>query len=517
MSNTLKRGRLQAVCALAITTMLVMLMVLFAGTPANAQSQPLPDNTQVTITKLTQPEQLGKVATGEQISNLPEGAAPISGVAFNYYKVGDIDNNQQQRDAATRNPGEFDLNRSPDGPFARTGADGVTTATLPRGLYVVVEDPTTIPAGVTASAPFMLTVPLTDPTNRDAWLDHIYIYPKSSQVSVDKSIENAAAHVVGDTVTWTITADIPRVQNPGATGANDQFQAPDYFRIDDQIQANQLALSPVYAAGSNGAIKVTTGSTTLVEGNHYSVNEVPAGAEGNTYQIEFTEAGRQALASSVNSNPSAQVRVDIVTRVQNTGHIENTASVFPNQNSVAQNRALATNSAEIRYGGFNVQKRSSNASVEDLSGAQFRVYDSEESAKKQGVDNLKPSIGPKDGLWTTDANGQLSINGLRYSDFANGVAVDANHQNYVTYYLVETRALPGHQLLAEPIKFTVTENTGASEPSWVGDIEVVNQATSGAFVLPLTGGRGTWMLILLGIAVLALVAILARRRSIEEA
>ena len=51
----------------------------------------------------------------------------------------------------------------------------------------------------------------------------------------------------------------------------------------------------------------------------------------------------------------------------------------------------------------------------------------------------------------------------------------------------------------------------------MGDIEVVNQATSGAFVLPLTGGRGTWMLILLGIAVLALVAILARRRSIEEA
>ncbi len=80
MSNILKRGRLQAVCALAITTMLVMLMVLFAGTPANAQSQPLPDNTQVTITKLTQPEQLGDVATGEQISNLPEGAAPWSSV-----------------------------------------------------------------------------------------------------------------------------------------------------------------------------------------------------------------------------------------------------------------------------------------------------------------------------------------------------------------------------------------------------------------------------------------------------
>ena len=254
MNHTMKRGRLQTAGALALTILLVILTALFTGTPAHAQAQPFPDASDVTITKLTQPETLGDPATGEQVTALPEGASPIGGVVFNYYRVGDISTNEEQQSAASAVPGDFDLSATPTGSFSETAANGETTATLDRGLYVVQEDPSTVPAGVTASAPFMLTVPLTNPTDLDSWLDHIYIYPKNSQVEVAKSVDNAAAHAVGDIATWTVTADIPRVQNPDSTGTADQFVAPDYFRIDDQIQSEQLALTPAFAAGNNGAI-----------------------------------------------------------------------------------------------------------------------------------------------------------------------------------------------------------------------------------------------------------------------
>ena len=236
---------------------------------------------------------------------------------------------------------------------------------------------------------------------------------------------------------------------------------------------------------------------------------------GNNYQIEFTEAGREALAAAVNSNPTAQLSVDIATTVLSTGHIQNTASIYSNLDAAEQDNPLDTDAIEIRYGGFNIEKLSSDLNVEDLSGAQFRVYDDLGNAEAQNDEYLTPSNGPEDGLWVTDSSGQLNINGLRYSGFANGETIGTEHSNYVTYYLVETQALEGHQLLATPVEFTVSEETGVVDP-WTSDLQITNQATSGAFVLPLTGGTGTWMLTLAGIAVLALVVFLARRRSANE-
>lgn len=491
-------------------------MGLFAGAPAHAQAQPFPANSDVTITKLTQPETLGDAATGQE-EDLPVGADPVQGVVFNAYFVRSIDDNEDQQAVASAVPSDFDISGIAPVVFPATNASGVATVTnLERGLYVIAEDPSTVPAGVTASAPFMLTVPLTDPENLNRWLDHIYIYPKNSQVSVEKAVDNAAAHVVGNDVTWTITADIPRVENPASTGATDQFQAPDYFRVDDQIQSDQLVLNPEFAAGSNGAISVEADGTSLNETEHYVVTEAPAegGVTGYNYQIVFTPAGREALAIAVNANPTAQVSIEISTTVLSTGRITNTANLYPNQDSVDQANPLA-DAEEIRYGGYNFQKLSTDSDLEDLSGAQFRVYDSLDDAEER-TGHLEPSIDPAGGLWTTNAAGELSITGLRYSNFANGETIAPGHEDYVTYYLVEVTALPGHQLLASPIEFHVLETTGVSEP-WEADEEITNQATSGAFVLPLTGGTGTWLLTLAGIALLILVVVIARRRAATEA
>lgn len=512
MFNFATRSRIQAAGALIITTMLVLFVALFGGTTAQAQTaQPVPESANVTITKLSQQGELGSAATGVE-TDLPDETERINGVVFQYYLVDktgiggsdDIGTNEGQELAAGLTATTASISDEPTGKFGPT-VNGETTETLRRGLYVIKEDPTSVPAGVTAAAPFLLSVPLTDPDNLNQWLTDIYVYPKNSQIAATKTVNNAAALVVGNDVTWTISADIPRVQNPAAKGATDKFLAPDYFRIDDTLQDTQLVLNPAFTGGANTSISVKAGETSLIEGTDYNISQVvsdPAGSK--TYQILFTKTGLNALATVVNKDSDANVTVTLNTTVLSASQIANTASIYPNQNAVTQNKPLVTDPAYVYYGSYNFQKLSSkdNAALPD---AEFRVYASLADAKA-GEDNYLKPTGSNNGLWTSGKDGHVSISGLRYNGEGNGT----------TYYLVETKAPKGHQLLAEPVAFTVDNTTGVSSP-WTKNQDITNQATTGAFVLPLTGGSGTTMLTIAGIAILAIVLFLARRRSAAEA
>lgn len=515
MFTTTTRGRLQAAGALMISIMLIWAVALFGGSTASAQSQPVPAETPVTITKLSQPGTLEKAATGEALETLPDGAQAINGVVFDYYLLPgyDMGTNKGQEDAAALTVAPA-VTGDATGFFTATSPAGETTKTLERGLYVVVERASTVPAGVTASAPFLLTVPMTDPTNLNAWLDQIYVYPKNSRITVTKTVENATDYVVGDTVTWTAEAGIPRIENPDYDGTNDdKFIAPDSFRIDEVFNNTQINLKNGYTAGNNPDIVVTAGTETLVEGTDYTITPIDTGG----YRIELTPDGLPKLATQVNDNPNAKIIVTIDTTVLTPGQITSTTDVYPNANAVTQEEP-ARASAEIRYGNYNFQKRSSDNTA-SLAGAEFRVYATLDDAEK-GQNPLAPEGGGhNEGIWTTDATGHIEIKGLRNSNWSNGVSVsddgsdDGSEDGYVAYYLVETKALKGHQLLAAPVRFEVTAETGVTSPDWVADREIINQANTGAFVLPLTGGSGTAMLTIAGIAILAVVLFVARRRS----
>src|SRR5690606_11974834 len=78
------------------------------------------------------------------------------------------------------------------------------------------------PAVVTRAAPFLISVPLTDPDDLDNWIYDVHAYPKNPVADVDKTVVDADAVALGDAVVWTITADIP---NENATA----------FRINDDL------------------------------------------------------------------------------------------------------------------------------------------------------------------------------------------------------------------------------------------------------------------------------------------
>ncbi|MCL2465422.1 MAG: SpaH/EbpB family LPXTG-anchored major pilin, partial [Micrococcales bacterium] len=90
-------------------------------------------------------------------------------------------------------------------------ADGTGLAIfgdLPVGMYLVQETASVTP-GTTPSAPFLVTMPLTDPNNLNAWMYQINVYPKNSLIGATKSVLDEHVAEPGQPVTWTIAVDIP--------------------------------------------------------------------------------------------------------------------------------------------------------------------------------------------------------------------------------------------------------------------------------------------------------------------
>lgn len=510
MKHQGRRGLLAAMGAAAVGGALALGGAVAANAATGAQ--PVPTASTVTITKCEQPAELGDPATGLPDAGLCADNTGIEGVTFDYYLVTgtgvdgakDIGTNEGQIYAAGLTVNTAPIGDTETGSFDATSASGVTTKVLPRGLYVVKE--ASAPAGVTPSLPFLLAVPMTDPDGLETWLDTIYVYPKNAKITATKGVENAESYVVGDDVTWTINAGIPRNPNPnyGESEEAPQFIAPDSYQIWDTLTDAELTttIDQVNVTAPADLIKGEDGD--------YTVELVENENDTTTVKVIFTPAGLAKLATAVNDNADAVVTVTIETEVMASGVIENAAQIFPNEDSLPgvddEGNPLSTNDATIQYGEFDVVKSSTKTGA-DLDGAQFRVYNDLDEAKAASDKYLTPSTN-NTGLWTTDEDGKLTIDGLRDSDFADGEGLEEGATAYVTYYLVEVKALDGHQLYPEPIPVIVTQDTA--------DVQVTNVANEGGFVLPLTGGMGTLILTVGGLALLALVLMVARRRRALE-
>jgi LPXTG-motif cell wall-anchored protein len=534
-----KRGLLASVGALATAAALAM----SGAVAANAAPGKMPDKSDITITKLSVPPTgPGAAANGVASGSaggptIPAEAEPIRDVKFEAYAVPITTTNTP---SVTLTPGtnEWQQRISSIGlaeaagligttpvagnPFALTDVNGVTVwKDAPWGLYLIRE--VSAPEGVTKAGDFLVAVPLTNPVNHSEWLNNIHVYPKNAKVGATKTVVNADALTVGEDATWTISADIPRNPNPAGTPA---FLAPDAFEIHDTLQDDELVLS------TTTPIVVTAGATTLTLGDDYTVTPDTSVTGETTHKVIFTPDGRAALATAVNASSAAKVTVTLVTTVKKAADIANTGKVFPNQQAITAGTPLTTDPVNAKYGSYQIVKKSTDSSA-DLSGAEFKVYPSKADAEA-GTNALAPldDAGAAHSTWTTNAAGNVTIQGLRFSGFADGAPqskyVDngdtcanyatggvncAPNPKYQTYWLVETKALAGHQLLAAPVEITI-DAASATQTSQ----EIVNQKNAGGFVLPLTGGMGTTLFTVFGIAILAIVLfVVVRRRRNEDA
>lgn len=500
--NSPRRGLRAGFATAAIAAVAVL------GFAAPASAAPLVDPDalgSITVHKYEKPESpTGLPNDGTEVGGIT--LDPLAGIEFTLQPVQGIDlGSNSGWTAAGALSGGFD----PADPEASITGAGYTLGTgsvlttdaageasfagLPVGLYLVQE--TGHPADTTPSAPFLVSIPMTDPTNHDDWLYDVHVYPKNSVIApTEKTVEDADDVKLGDEIDFTIVSDIP----------NDDV-------IDGYKVVDPLDSKLDYVDGSV-TVAFQNSAQPLIEGVDYEVIAADGpfiNADGVqetrfTVSVRFLADGLLKLAA----NNADKVVVGLSTTVNTVGEILNQAYTYPNEGSsefVPGEPGGPTPGESItKWGGLTLHKVAQDGG--DLTGAVFQVFTSAEDAAAR---TNPVALGGETSFEVVNADGTLSLSGLRYSDFADGGAVAPGDDGYIQYYLVEVTAPEGYELLAQPIEFTIDAATTA-----VGiDLEVTNVRK---FTLPFTGGEGAGMFYALGLMLVAggaLFLVIARVRA----
>lgn len=454
------------------------IVALGAAAPASAVTNSDPaliDPTRTAalhVHKFEQPVRAGEAGNGleEDTTSL----TPLAGIEFQVHRVDGIDltTNTGWQDAAKLTTDEAIARATADGQTGTTDATGLVDFTdLPLGLYVVSEHLTgeQMRAGITGSAPFIVALPLTHPTDRNTWMYDVHVYPKNNVDAITKNVTDGDATTLGDVVTWTIDGSIP------AGGATDRYTITDTL---DKRLAYQQATVTIHGDTS----------TSITAEKDYTVI-----FSDGILTVDFTASGRDKLNQIKQENPAATVRVTLETIVQSLGAdgiIPNQATLFPNASTT---EGIPSNQPETRWGGIDIQKV--NQQGNPLAGAEFQVYRTEDDARtgKNALDI--------DGTtsWTTSTDGLVHIDGLRLSNWADGTELDEDDWQY--YWVAETTAPDGYELLADPLRVAVLDNDRATI-----ELTVENVPHNAGFTLPLTGAEGTWIFLTAGAGLLLAAA-----------
>lgn len=515
------------------------------------------------IVKLSTPDGNPLQPTGKTQSH-PAGSTPIGGVEFTVRQItnaGDLTTNAGWQEAATveydaatgawtKAGAAFTPSFSATAPnvqtavtdingVPRTGAvdaDGYGTGAaayqnMPIGLYFVSETDT--PAGVTPAAPFVVALPMTDPTSLDAWMYTVHVYPKNSKQTLTKSVDDSAAYVPGGSndIVWTLGADVPRV-NTSSNPAAPVWAKPTAFTVTDKLDVQLEAVT-----AGDVEVSITNGAGTAIGAQPVAGTDYDIALAGDPQTLTVTFKGANdgfAKLQAAAATPNAKVVVRITSQAEtpaadtladtNAGIIANggpsahrtSASLVTTVDG--ETTTLYSNTVESKWQNVIFSKVNDAASPAYLAGAEFALYASAADAEA-GAQELVASA-------ASAANADnVALNNVRVSDHENGVAI-ADPADYRVYWLAETVAPAGYELLAEPIPVVLLSNgdvqkvtlDGSGKPSSSTAIgNVVNLEKNAGFELPLTGGTGTMLLTVGGIAILAIVLIAARRRRDTEA
>lgn len=368
----------------------------------------------INIQKLERPSEVGEAVDGTEQST--DGLNPIEGVTFQLQRVEGIDLTQTDDwDGVAEMSVEDAVALGLGDPVERvTDANGeIVFDGLDLGLYLVTE--TGAPSHVTAHAkPFLVAVP-TPSANVGDWIYDVYVYPKNSVGSADKTVDDEAALALGDEVTWNLGAAYPVV---------DEGLPLSQFVITDQLDERL-----VYVDGSV-ELSLTAGSgdtTPLSEGDYTAEYDEAS----RTLRVELSEE----FLATPNADPEARLLMSFRTQVVGIGD-----GTIENEALFNIGEAEFTPDAVTNWGAVRLLKHAEGDEEAVLAGATFQVYASQADAeaRQNAIEVLDGDDLVTD--FVTGEDGTVLIPGL----------------NEGTYYIAETQAPAGYIGSDEVYEVTVT-------------------------------------------------------------
>ncbi|GGG73064.1 SpaH/EbpB family LPXTG-anchored major pilin [Corynebacterium pelargi] len=424
---------------------------------------------------------------GTQVEGVP--GDPVTGARFKIERVSGIDlktNEGWKKAAALQGT---DISELPvESEETVSTVNGEASKTLPVGLYRVTE--VGAPAGVeVTTAPFLVTLPMTNPTNNSQWMYDVHVYPKNKRQEdpILKTVNDENATTVGNKINYEVTAKIPQTDSLKAVSVTDVY--PSTRLENPTVSSVELGDGTELAPGdynlnieTDGEAKVILTSTGLdkLRGLNGEQRTVVV-----NYTFDIKKTSSESDKTPIKNNAKFQV---------DTGDGSGPEVEVPEEKQ-----------PETFYGDVNITKKGDGENIQ----ATFDLY-------KCSVDQPDNPSSPKlsgdpiqEGITTT--GGTATVTDLHVNDWVNGETGTTTPNGYC---LVETQTADDYALLAEPYYFQVKKG-GASTVA-LSSLTVENVKNNAGFKLPLTGGTGVTMLLIIGGLIMAGGALYMVRNNRRE-
>ncbi|WFM83630.1 SpaH/EbpB family LPXTG-anchored major pilin [Arcanobacterium canis] len=444
----------------------------------------------ITIHKLLNPESTHK-ATG--VEDRAAKGKKLSGVRFTITKLSlELDNQENLKTAATLTAEQAQALKSGTKYDVTTADQGMIKQQLPVGVYLVEEnqlrdgddvradgEKVEKPSEIKAAAPFVVRVPMSNGEKKD-WNYDVHVYPKNTSDKLEKKVIDAGRNG-GDTITYTIDASVPQV---------DEEYTRTVFNIVDDYDETKLE------PGSIQIESVVMGQTAFEKGVDFETSD-----DNKRLTITFKTGEKVGLSKLVNNQV---VTVKLTAKIKEAGEIVNKATRITRDTSVEEDKTKNTNDVKTYLGKIKVIK--TGIEGKKLSGAEFGVFrctpaGSTWNLNGDAIETLK-----------TNAQGEAISKPLHVTDFENNLETVTKPENQ-NYCLKETKAPDGYLLSEEITHFTLAKADVLAKSDFITFTKEIENKPSDTPDLPLTGGQGIALLVILGAGVAGAAVYSARRNS----
>lgn len=508
-----------------------------------------PESGSLTIHKLDAPQ--GSAGNGSELEN--PGGEPLGGVKFTIWQLGTLDEEDNCVALDLRDTDDWagleDLGVAP-GTLAGVQAAGfcvapagapvldpnptvgttrldeagfgtLTFGNLDLGLYYVQETDASgavtwdsdegkpVPAKVVSeSAPFYVTIPL---ANDGDWIYNVHAYPKnqtlnepSKEINEDDEQEGL---VIGSTVEWTITQDVPRLN------AGEEYTSASIYEV---LDPEWLAFDATVSVKHNGA-----------DVTDYTVDEDKVGGFDRVTWV----FGEEVLEELEAGDTLEVVFTTTVLKVSENGEIENPGSdgSKPGYGGEFNGTKIPGGPTPATYwGALEVEKVDQDGNP--LAGALFEVYPA--NVNEEGVALCPADIDDIEGDLVSTGTSTTANNGLvlwtpnRPTNNTSPLGLFVHNTNdetenpadfEKTYCMYETVVPAGYTGVG--VQTVVAKPGTTNTVQYTGDDAISNTQKTPP-TLPQTGSNGTVIMSIAGLALIGVGAgtvLVARNRRRSDA